>query len=181
MGSVSSAPINIYGDLSMGKLTDILSSENDGSIQDLWDSTAAADEITPLPVGKYVCRLRSGELGTSRSGTPQYTLRFEVLEGDHSGRQIWHSVYLTQAALPMTKRDLGRIGITSLNQLESPVPKGLRCSVHVVLRKTDEGTEHNRVKSFEVLGVDPPEVDAFAPDASTTTGADKGKLSPDAF
>jgi len=169
----------------MGILSDILSADNGGNIHDLWDSTEAADDFAPLPAGKYLCRLKSGELGTSRSGTPQYTLRFEVLEGDHTGRQVWHSVYLTPAALPMTKRDLEKIGVKSLEQLESPIAKGFRCAVQVVRRKSDDGSEHNRVRSFEVLGIDPPEVDPYAPkpvgDSGTAAHTEEAGPTPDAL
>jgi len=55
--------------------------------------------------------------------------------------------------------------VTSLEQLENPLPKFIRCKVKLALRKEDDGTESNRVRSFEVLGIDKPEPDAFAPSA----------------
>lgn len=148
----------------MGKLSEILSAGNGGNINDLWSTTAAADDFEALPSGTYTCRLISGELRKARTGTPEYSLRFKVLDGEHKGRQVWHSLYLTPAALPMAKRDLAKLGVTSLEQLEQPIPKGIRCKVRVVLRRDDDETERNRVRSFEVLGVDPPEVDPFAPE-----------------
>ena len=48
------------------------------------------------------------------------------------------------------------------------VPPGrIRCNVRVALRRDDDGTEYNRVRGFDVLRVDEPEVDAFAPPAET--------------
>jgi hypothetical protein len=35
--------------------------------------------------------------------------------------------------------------------------------VKLSLRKDDDGMEHNRVRTFAVVGIDEPEVDAFAP------------------
>lgn len=155
----------------MGKLSDILASGNGGNIHDLWNSTTAADDFSPLPAGSYVCRLISGELGQARTGTPQYTLSFQVLSGDFKRRQIWHSLFLTPAALPLTKRDLAKLGVTALEQLEQPVPKGIRCKVGVVLHRDDDGTERNRIRTFSVLGIDPPELDPFAPDVSESNSA----------
>jgi hypothetical protein len=63
----------------------------------------------------------------------------------------------------MAKRDLGKLGVTSLEQLERPLPPGIRCRVKLALRRDDDGTEFNRVKSFEVVGIDTPAQDAFAP------------------
>ena len=34
--------------------------------------------------------------------------------------------------------------------------------------KDDDGNEYNRVRSFEVIGIDPPEQDAFAPQDGTS-------------
>ena len=88
---------------------------------------------------------------------------FCVLEGEYKGRRFWHDIYLTEAALPMAKRDLAKLGVTTLAQLESPLPQGIRCKVKLALRRDDDGTEYNRVRTFTVEGIDPPEQDAFAP------------------
>jgi hypothetical protein len=118
----------------------------------------------PLPSGEYIARIVGGELFTSKTkGTAGYKLAFRVREGDHQGRQFWHDVWLTPAALPMAKRDLAKLGVTALEQLERPLPPGIRCKVKLALRKDDDGTEQNRVKRFEVIGIDEPEEDAFAP------------------
>ena len=83
-----------------------------------------------------------------------------------AGRRFWHDLWLTPAALPMTKRDLAKLGVASLDQLEKPIPQGIRCKVKLALRRDDDGNEHNRVQLFTVIGVDAPEVDPFAPSAN---------------
>jgi hypothetical protein len=91
---------------------------------------------------------------------------------------FWDDLWLTPAALPLAKRDLGKLGVTSLEQLERPLPPGIRARVRVTLRKDDTGAEYNRVKSFDVVGIDAPAADAFAPgdhqDAATGTGQGEG-------
>ncbi len=145
-------------------LSDILHDGDRDSLSHAWSETEAAEDFVPLPTAEYVARIVSGELFTSKSkGTPSYKLAFRVLEGDHQGRQFWHDIWLTQAALPMAKRDLGKLGVTALDQLERPLPPGIRCKVKLALRKDDDGTEYNRVRSFEVIEIDEPEQDAFAP------------------
>ena len=148
-------------------LSDILHDGERRSLSDAWGSTEAAEDFAALPSGEYVARIVAGELFTSRSkGTPGYKLAFRVIEGDHDGRQFWHDVWLTPAALPMAKRDLGKLGVTELEQLERPLPPGIRCKVKLALRKDDDGTEYNRVRNFEIVGIDMPEDDAFAPDTA---------------
>lgn len=152
----------------MTRLTDILSSSGGGGdIFDAWNETAAAGEMGPLPAGEYVADIIAGDLETSRTkGTPGYRLTFSVVEpADLAGRRIWHSCWLTAAAMPQTKRDLGKLGVTELNQLERALPARFRCRVKLALRKEDDGNERNRVRSFEVIDVLLPERDPFAPDA----------------
>jgi len=127
----------------------------------------------------------TGELGQSRKGTPQYTLTFKVIDGEYAKRHVWHTLYLTPAALPMTKRDLSKLNVTDLAQLDSPLPAGvIRCKVRVALRRDDDGTERNRVRGFDVLGIDEPELDPFAPDDAAggpgnTPKADSESAEPD--
>ena len=145
-------------------LSDILREGDRQSLSRAWGETKAAEDFAPLPSGEYVARIVGGELFTSRTkNTAGYKLAFRVLEGDHQGRQFWHDVWLTPAALPMAKRDLGKLGVTALEQLERPLPPGIRCKVKLALRRDDDGNENNRVKTFTVEGIDPPEQDAFAP------------------
>lgn len=146
------------------KLTDILRGQNREAIEKAWGETQAADETGPLPAGEYVARIVSGELTTSkRNETPSYHLTFKVIEGDFAGRRFWADFWLTPAALPMTKRDLLKLGVQSIDQLERPLPQGIRCKVKLALRRDDDGNQHNRVQLFTVVGVDKPEVDPFAP------------------
>jgi len=144
-------------------LSDILREGDRETLSRQWGDTEAAGDFVPLPSGKYDAGIVAGELFTSRRGTAGYKLTFKVLEGDHQGRQFWHDVWLTPAALPRAKRDLARLGVTALEQLERPLPPGIRCKVKLALRKEDDGNEYNRIRSFEVIGIDEPEQDAFAP------------------
>jgi hypothetical protein len=117
-------------------LSDILRNGDRESLSRAWGETEAAEDFAPLPSGEYVARIVGGELFTSRTkGTAGYKLAFRVLEGDHHGRQFWHDVWLTPAALPMAKRDLSKLGVTALEQLERPLPPGIRCKCKLALRK----------------------------------------------
>lgn len=145
------------------RLADILVSGNRTQLTQAWATTRAAEDFTPLPAGEYVARIISGELFTSRQNTPGYKLAFRVIEGECAGRQFWHDLWLTGPALPMTKRDLGKLGITTLEQLEAPLPQGIRCKVRLALRREDDGNVFNRIRTFEVTGIDAPVADPFAP------------------
>ena len=133
------------------KLADILLNSDREKLGRIWDSTKAADDLKPLPSGEYRCSIASGELFNAKSGTPGYKLKLVVVEGEHADRVVWHDVWLSEAALPMAKRDLGKLGVTSLEQLERPLPEGIIVNAKVALRKNDDGTEYNRVTRFDVV------------------------------
>jgi hypothetical protein len=150
------------------KLADILQLNSAReAIEKAWETTEAAGDFAPLPKGEYPCRVLSGELfNAAKKGTAGYKLVFQVVEGPYANRRIWHDLWLTPAALPQTKRDLLKLGITSLEQLERPLPPGILVKVQVILRKNDDGSEYNKVRSFEVTGTEPG--DAFEPSEETT-------------
>lgn len=156
------------------RLSDILhNAGNADDLKQLWNNTEAAGELAPLPPGEYVAHIVGGSLESSRTNaTPGYKLTFRVCEGPAEGRQFWHDCWLTPAALPQSKRDLGKLGVASLEQLETPLPRGIRCKVKLALRRDDDGNERNRVRSFEVVGIDEPERDAFAPVATEAAACD---------
>jgi hypothetical protein len=158
------------------RLTDILAAGN-GDFRNAWDTTEAATDFEPLPPGEYTVRVVAGELFTSkRNSTPGYKLSLEVTEGDFEGRRLWLDFWLTPAALPMSKRDLGKLGIATPEQLEQPLPNGILLRVKVALRRDDDGTESNRVTRFEFVGVEPG--DAFEPKADADTSFDPPPDSP---
>jgi hypothetical protein len=145
------------------KLSDILHNSDRERLNKAWSETKAAQDLAPLPSGMYIARVIDGTATTAKTGTLGFKLTFRVLEGEFAGRLFWHDLWLTEAAMPMSKRDLLKLGVTSLDQLDNPLPQGIRCRVKLALRKDDNGNEHNRVRSFDVLGIDPPERDPFAP------------------
>lgn len=135
------------------RLTDILNGESREELSRRFQEAQAAEEYAPLPKGIYTAEISSSELTSSTAGKPGFVLGFVVGDGEHKGRRIWHTLWLTPPAMPMTKRDLQKIGITSLDQLERPVPMGIICKITVALRTDDDGEMRNRISRFEVVEV----------------------------
>jgi hypothetical protein len=145
-------------------LSEILHHGDKEKLAQAWRETEAAKDFTPLPAGEYVAQILGGEYFASKAkGTPGYKLTFRVLEGEHEGRQFWLDVWLTPAATGITKHELAKLGVSELEQLDRPLPQGIRCKVKLVLHRDDDGKDYNRVRSFAVLGIDTPEADPFAP------------------
>jgi hypothetical protein len=159
------------------KLTDILHNGDRESFARRWAETEAAGERGPVPPGEYTLRILSGELFTSKQrNTPGYTLTLEVTEGEFEGRRVWQDYWLTAAALPMSKRDLAKIGITTHEQLEQPVPQGILIRAKLALRKDDDGNEVNRIVRFECLGTEPGDAFEPSPDGNGEANFDVAEL-----
>jgi hypothetical protein len=145
-------------------LVDVLNGTSRAELARQFAEAEVAGDMVPLPRGTYRCRVTDGEVVSSKNGTPGYTLTFSVDDGEHKGRRLWHTAWLTEAAMPMSKRDLAKLGVTSLDMLDRPLPAGIVCDVKVALRVDDDGAERNRVVSFAVVEVlaDPTADDDFA-------------------
>ena len=157
------------------KLSDILLNGERDRLSGIWQSAKPADDLKPIPSGEYRCRIIDGNLFNAKSGTAGYKVTLEVLEGEHAGRRLWHDIWLTEAAMSLAKRDLEKLGVTTFDQLERPLPDGIIVTAHVVVRRNDDGTERNELKRscpFDVVGIEPAEPEPFAPGAGSTADAD---------
>lgn len=145
------------------RLSDILRNGNLERLAKIWETTKPAEDLKPIPPGEYHCRIIEGKLDESKSGTPGYKLTFEVIDGEHAGRRLWCDVWLTGAAARYARRDLAKLGIESLEQLEKPLPDGMIVAAKVALRKGDDGAEFNRITRFDLFKIEKPEPDPYAP------------------
>lgn len=152
------------------KLSDILPRSDRERIAGVWASTKPADDFKPIPSGKHRCRIIDGKLFNAKSGTAGYKLTLEVLEGEHAGRRLWHDVWFTEKGLEYALRDLGKLGVESFDRLDGPLPEGIVVEANVVLRRGDNGIEKNELKHthpFDIVAIEPPEPEPFAPEPSS--------------
>jgi hypothetical protein len=158
------------------KLSDILTNSERDSIIRVWEQSATAAEYGPLPAGEYKARVIAAECFTSKGkGTPGVKLTLTVVEPvEHAECKLWHDLWLTAAAMPSTKRDLAKIGITDLEQLDRPFPQRLVVAVRVVVRTDDDKSERNRITRFEFDHIEPSEQNPFPPLSDGDELADGG-------
>ena len=94
------------------RLSDILAGDTD-TIRKQWDETEAAGDFAPLPRGTYIAHVQGADLFNAKTGTPGVKIRFDVCEGEHTGRCLFHDLWLTAAALPQTERSDRNVGVLS--------------------------------------------------------------------
>lgn len=87
-----------------------------------------------VPDGKYDVRIEHAILGRSRKGDPMLTFDMVVLSGLHANRHVFKNSVITQASLPVVKKELERLGL-DLERL-SDLPSRLQELVGITLKIT---------------------------------------------
>lgn len=131
---------------------------------DGFDAAEAAPDFTPVPPGIYSARVLRGEYTSTKAGADAYRVRFEIAEGEHTGRTVIRTWTFTPKALQYTKRDLAPFGLTTSAKLLSPFPEAGReylVRLVVALQRGDDGIERSDVKKIDVVRVNESPAAAF--------------------
>lgn len=134
-----------------------------------FDDAAPAADFGILPPGKYVAVAIEGKATSGaekQHGKDCFSVRFKILDGEYRNRQLSRYWYFTLDALPYTKRDLDLFGIRSSAQIKATppfTPDRLVFELTVTVRKLDDGTERNDVRSIKFVRTIEPEANPFPP------------------
>jgi hypothetical protein len=148
----------------------------DDDFQKAWDEAPSTpSDRDPLPAGRYRCLVADGRLAESRQkSTPSYKVAFEVVEGEHTGRKVFLDLWLSPAALRISKPQLIALGFGSAAELQRDCPAlGSLAEVDVVLRADDQGRQWNEVRAFKIVEAAP--ADDFAPAEMEDNGRAAGE------
>lgn len=114
-----------------------------------------ANDLEPLPVGKYVAVITDSEMKPTKSGAGQYLqLTFQVIEGPHANRLLWVRLNLDNpnaTAVEIARRELSSIcrAVGVLTPTDSTDLHNLPCVIHVKVKKrSDTGELQNEVKGY---------------------------------
>jgi len=70
-----------------------------------------AESYVSIPEGTYVCRIAEVREYSTREGSPRWSIRLEVAEGEYAGRTAaWDSLVFSERGLPRVKQVLQRFG-----------------------------------------------------------------------
>lgn len=121
-----------------------------------WKDTEPAQEgvFDPLPPGSYEAILIDASLTESSTGTVGLNCQFEVTKGDHEGRYLFHTFWVTGKNLPYVKRDMGVLGYSPASAADLVNAKRHLMNKKAVLsvgQEEYEGKTHNKVRSFSRL------------------------------
>ena len=75
-------------------------------------------DFSPLPAGKYLCRLSGIEEASTQHGDEMWKLRFEVIKGPSAGRLVFDNLVFSEAALKRAKLICSRLGLDVSKELD---------------------------------------------------------------
>jgi len=99
-------------------------------------------DFSPVPAGKYLCRLVGLEEASTQNGDEMWKLRFEIIKGAHAGRLVFDNLVFSEAALKRVKLICSRLGLDVSKELDL-TPELLKGRVAILTVDTEpyEDTE----------------------------------------
>ncbi|MCP4300831.1 MAG: DUF669 domain-containing protein [Gammaproteobacteria bacterium] len=114
-----------------------------------------ADDLEPIPTGKYIAVITDSEMKPTKSGTGNYLqLTFQIVEGEYANRLLWVRLNLDNpnaTAVQIARRELSSIcrSVGVLVPTDSADLHNLPCMIHVrVKRRSDTGELQNEIKGY---------------------------------
>ena len=105
-------------------------------------------DFTPIPAGKYLCKLIGIEEARTQYDDEMWKLRFQVIDGDHVGRFVFDNLVFSEAAIKRVKLICARLGldVTGETDLTPAMIKDRTCwlTVQTEEYEDDEGREKSR-------------------------------------
>ena len=75
-------------------------------------------DFSPLPRGKYLCRLADIEEASTKYGDEMWKLKFEVAEGERAGRFVFDNLVFSDNAMKRVKLICSRLGLDVSGELD---------------------------------------------------------------
>ena len=114
-----------------------------------------ADDLEPIPAGKYIAVVTDSEMKPTKSGSGNYLqFTFQIVEGEYANRLLWVRLNLDNpnaTAVEIARRELSSIcrSVGVLVPSDSTDLHNLTCCIHVrVKRRNDTGELQNEIKGY---------------------------------
>jgi len=106
-------------------------------------------DFSPLPDGRYLCRLAEVEEAATQYGDEMWKLRFVVESGPHRGRYIFDNMVFSDAALKRVKLICSRLGLDVSRELDltPALIKGRSCNVTVETEEYEDYEGNTRQRN----------------------------------
>ncbi len=98
-------------------------------------------DFSPIPPGKYLCRLAEIEESSTQHGDEMWKLRFEVAEGQYVGRYIYDNMVFSDQALKRVKLICSRLGLDTSREIDL-TPKLLEGRTCILTVEVEDYEDH---------------------------------------
>ena len=108
-------------------------------------------DFRPLPDGKYFCRLSEIEEAATQYGDEMWKIRFEVIQGEYTGRFIFDNLVFSEAALKRVKLICSRLGVDVSKEMDitPDLLQNRKCYVSVVTEEYEDA--EGKIKKRNVV------------------------------
>lgn len=136
-------------------------------------------DFSPLPDGKYLCRVAEVEEAATQYGDEMWKLRFAVESGPHRGRYIFDNMVFSDAAMKRVKLICSRLGLDISRELDltPALIKGRSCYVTVETEEYED--QEGNAKKRNVVPFAGYERADGAPSATTPASEKAGGAEDD--
>lgn len=136
-------------------------------------------DFSPLPDGKYLCRVAEVEEAATQYGDEMWKLRFAVESGPHRGRYIFDNMVFSDAAMKRVKLICSRLGLDISRELDitPALIKGRSCYVTVETEEYED--QEGNAKKRNVVPFAGYERADGAPSATTPASEKAGDAEDD--
>lgn len=118
------------------------------------DGVEPLQRLDTIPRGRYEAMIVSSEQKATKAGTGSYLqLDFQIISGEQHGRHVWSRLNLenpNETAVRIAQQELAAIcmalGLTAVAESEELHDKPLL--IDVIVEKTKDGNDANRVKAY---------------------------------
>jgi len=83
-----------------------------------FDEIEQVQDFTPIPAGKYRCRLTGIEEAATNHGDEMWRLTFVVIDGPHAGRRLFDNLPFSENGMKRVKLVLGRLGVNTTGEMD---------------------------------------------------------------
>jgi len=108
-------------------------------------------DFSPIPDGKYPCKLVEIEEASTGAGDEMWKLRFQVTDGPHAGRKVFDNIVFSEAAMKRAKLICSRLGLDVSGELELTPDKLQGRSCVLTLATEEYEDSEGRTKKRNVV------------------------------
>ena len=111
-----------------------------------------AGDFTPLPEGKYVCRLESvDDNQTTQFGDEMWRMQFKVIKGEYKNRYIFDNMVFSEKAMPRVKLICSRMGLDVSGAVELTTDLLIGRAVVIEITTEDYTDEQEKTRKRNVV------------------------------